>query len=58
MSLPETFAAFVIARRDFVATVFGKTFLLFLLGALVPGYHGDRFRRARRAASRRAAIGP
>lgn len=29
-------AAFVIARRDFVATVFRRTFLLFLLGPLFP----------------------
>ena len=37
MKLPETFrAAFVIARRDFAATVFSKTFLFFLLGPLFP----------------------
>ena len=37
MRLPETFrAAFVIARRDFTATVFSKTFLFFLLGPLFP----------------------
>jgi ABC-2 type transport system permease protein len=37
MKLPETIrAAFVIARRDFGATVFSKTFLLFLLGPLFP----------------------
>ena len=37
MKLPETIrAAFVIARRDFTATVFSKTFLLFLLGPLFP----------------------
>jgi ABC-2 type transport system permease protein len=37
MSLPETLrAAFVIARRDFTATVFSKTFLFFLLGPLFP----------------------
>jgi ABC-2 type transport system permease protein len=37
VKLPETFrAAFVIARRDFTATVFSKTFLLFLLGPLFP----------------------
>ena len=37
MKLPETIrAAFVIARRDFAATVFSKTFLLFLLGPLFP----------------------
>ena len=37
MKLPETIrAAFVIARRDFAATVLSKTFLLFLLGPLFP----------------------
>ena len=37
MKLPETFrAAFVIARRDFSATVLSKTFLFFLLGPLFP----------------------
>ena len=37
MKLPETIrAAFVIARRDFTATVFSKTFLFFLLGPLFP----------------------
>ena len=37
MNLPETIrAAFVIARRDYVATVFRKTFFLFLLGPLFP----------------------
>ncbi|HVF38071.1 MAG TPA: ABC transporter permease [Sphingomicrobium sp.] len=37
MKLPETIrAAYVIARRDFSATVFSKTFLLFLLGPLFP----------------------
>ena len=37
MKLPETIrAAFVIARRDFSATVLSKTFLLFLLGPLFP----------------------
>ena len=37
MKLPETLrAAFVIARRDFTATVFSKTFLLFLVGPLFP----------------------
>jgi ABC-2 type transport system permease protein len=37
MKLPETFrAAFVIARRDYMATVFRKTFFLFLLGPLFP----------------------
>lgn len=37
MSLPKTIrSAFVIARRDFTATVMSKTFLLFLLGPLFP----------------------
>jgi ABC-2 type transport system permease protein len=37
MKLPETIrAAFVIARRDYTATVLSKTFLLFLLGPLFP----------------------
>ena len=37
MTLPKTIAsAFVIARRDFTATVMSKTFLLFLLGPLFP----------------------
>jgi ABC-2 type transport system permease protein len=37
VKLPETIrAAFVIARRDFTATVLSKTFLLFLLGPLFP----------------------
>ena len=37
MKLPETIrAAFVIARRDFAATVLSKTFLLFILGPLFP----------------------
>jgi ABC-2 type transport system permease protein len=37
VKLPETVrAAFVIARRDFTATVLSKTFLLFLLGPLFP----------------------
>ena len=62
MTLPETLrAAFVIARRDFTATVFSKTFLLFLLGPLFPvvmgvmfGGIGDRIdaQRARRRRSR------
>ena len=44
MSFPETIrAAFVIARRDFVATVFSKTFLLFLLGPLFPILMGVMF---------------
>ncbi|HXG80997.1 MAG TPA: ABC transporter permease, partial [Sphingomicrobium sp.] len=37
MKLPETIrAAFVIARRDFTATVLSKTFLFFLLGPMFP----------------------
>ncbi len=37
MSLSKTIrSAFVIARRDFTATVMSKTFLLFLLGPLFP----------------------
>ena len=55
MTLPETLrAAFVIARRDFTATVFSKTFLLFLVGPLFPvimavmfGGIGDRIDSAR-----------
>jgi len=44
MTLPETLrAAFVIARRDFTATVFSKTFLLFLLGPLFPVLMGIAF---------------
>ena len=40
MKLPETIrAAFVIARRDFTATVLSKTFLFFLLGPLFPILH-------------------
>ena len=57
MTLPETLrAAFVIARRDFTATVFSKTFLLFLIGPLFPvilgvmfGGIGDRIDSARTA---------
>ena len=57
MTLPETLrAAFVIARRDFTATVFSKTFLLFLLGPLFPvimavmfGGIGNRIDSARAA---------
>ena len=56
MKLGETLrAAFVIGRRDFVATVFSKTFLLFLLGPLFPlvigvlfGGIGDRIDSARK----------
>ena len=36
-------AAYVIARRDFVATVFRRTFLLFLLGPLFPVLLGFGF---------------
>ncbi|HEY0628073.1 MAG TPA: ABC transporter permease [Sphingomicrobium sp.] len=37
MKLPETIrAAFVIARRDFTATVLSKTFFFFILGPLFP----------------------
>jgi len=44
MTLPETIrAAFVIARRDFTATVLSKTFLLFLLGPLFPIIMGFMF---------------
>jgi ABC-2 type transport system permease protein len=44
MTLPETIrAAFVIARRDFTATVFSKTFLLFLIGPLFPVLMGIMF---------------
>jgi ABC-2 type transport system permease protein len=44
MILPETLrAAFVVARRDFTATVFSKTFLLFLLGPLFPVVLGVMF---------------
>ncbi len=44
MTMPETIrAAFVIARRDFTATVFSKTFLLFLLGPLFPVLMGVTF---------------
>ena len=44
MRLAETLrAAFVIARRDFTATVLSKTFLLFLLGPLFPVILGVTF---------------
>ena len=44
MRLPETLrAASVIARRDFVATVFRRTFLLFLIGPLFPVLLGFGF---------------
>ena len=36
-------SAFVIARRDFTATVMSKTFLLFLLGPLFPAIMGVTF---------------
>ncbi|MEO6580099.1 MAG: ABC transporter permease, partial [Sphingomicrobium sp.] len=44
MKLPRALAsAFVIARRDFTATVMSKTFLLFLLGPLFPAIMGVTF---------------
>ena len=44
MTLRDTLAsAFVIGRRDFTATVFSKTFLLFLLGPLIPLLFGFLF---------------
>jgi len=44
MMMPEWIrAAYVIARRDFVATVFRRTFLLFLLGPLFPVLLGFGF---------------
>lgn len=44
MKLSETIrAAFVIARRDFTATVLSKTFLFFLLGPLFPIMLGFAF---------------
>ncbi|HWH17442.1 MAG TPA: ABC transporter permease [Allosphingosinicella sp.] len=45
-------SAYVIGRRDFVATVMSKTFLLFLLGPLIPMAFGIFF------ASMGASIGP
>ncbi len=36
-------AAFVIARRDFTAVIFSKTFILFLLGPLFPLFIGMAF---------------
>ena len=36
-------AAFVIARRDFSAVIFSKTFILFLLGPLFPVVIGMAF---------------
>ena len=41
MSLAQ--AAYVVGRRDFVATVMSKTFLLFLLGPLIPMAFGIFF---------------
>lgn len=44
MMVPEIIrASFVIARRDFTATVFRKTFLLFLVGPLFPVLMGVAF---------------
>ena len=44
MTVKETLgAAFVIGRRDFNATVFSKTFLMFLLGPLLPLLFGFLF---------------
>ncbi|QIK95147.1 ABC transporter permease [Sphingomonas sp. HDW15A] len=44
MTVRETLgAAYVIGRRDFKATVFSKTFLLFLLGPLLPLVFGFIF---------------
>lgn len=44
MTLPETLrAAFVVGRRDFIATVMSKTFLFFLLGPLFPLLIGFMF---------------
>ena len=44
MNLPRLFrSAFVIARRDFTATVMSKTFLIFLLGPLFPALMGGMF---------------
>ena len=36
-------SAWVVGRRDFVATVFSKTFLLFLIGPLLPLAFGVLF---------------
>ncbi|MDQ3077870.1 MAG: ABC transporter permease [Pseudomonadota bacterium] len=63
--MPETLrAAFVIGRRDFIATVMSKTFLFFLLGPLFPivlgvmfGGIGDRIESAQ-APPRVAVIFP
>ena len=60
MTLRDTLSsAFVIGRRDFTATVFSKTFLLFLLGPLIPVAVRLPVRRDRRArrAQRGAADG-
>ena len=44
MTLHHLFrSAFVIARRDFTATVMSKTFLIFLLGPLFPVLAGVAF---------------
>ena len=50
-------SAFVIARRDFSATVLSKTFIFFLLGPLFPLLLGGVFGGHRRAASRRRPSG-
>ena len=44
MKVPELVrAGFVIGRRDFMATVLNKAFLLFLLGPLFPVLMGAAF---------------
>ena len=44
MTIRETIgSAFVIGRRDFTATVFSKTFILFLVGPLIPLLFGFLF---------------
>ena len=45
--------AFVIARRDFAATVLSKTFLFFLLGPLFPLLFGGVFGGSARGRERR-----
>ena len=51
-------SAFVIARRDFIATVLSQTFLFFLLGPLFPVLLGGVFGAHRRARSRAQAERP